>query len=244
MSSGLTIEKVDVHDTEKGSLEPDFSVSAVKHDGYGHAVDGIVNSAPSFRIPGNLSPLGLFSFASTNFILSIVNIYAKSVFVPNAVVGVAIFFGGSAQLLSGTWEFATGNVYGATLFVSYGLFWSAYASILIPQTGIWAVYSATPQEPNAIGIFLATWFIITFIFLLSSLRANIIVIATLGFLDVAYASLMIAQFTGSIAVTKAGGWFGLVTAALAYYLGAAQLISTENSYFGLPVGIINKKRTD
>lgn len=54
-----------------------------------------------------------------------------------------------------------------------------------------------------------------------------------------------AQFTGSVAVTKSAGWLGLITAFLAYYLGAAQLITTENSFFNLPVGILNsKKRTD
>jgi succinate-acetate transporter protein len=34
--------------------------------------------------------------------------------VPNVVVGMALFYGGLAQLLAGMWEFAAGNTFGAT----------------------------------------------------------------------------------------------------------------------------------
>jgi succinate-acetate transporter protein len=57
---------------------------------------------------------GLFSFASTTFILSLYNVNARGVAVPNVVVGMACFCGGLAQLLAGMWEFPRGNVFGAT----------------------------------------------------------------------------------------------------------------------------------
>jgi hypothetical protein len=57
---------------------------------------------------------GLFSFASTTFILSLFNVQAGGVATPNVVVGMAIFAGGLVQLLAGMWEFPRGNVFGAT----------------------------------------------------------------------------------------------------------------------------------
>jgi len=57
---------------------------------------------------------GLFSFASTTLILSLYNVNARGINVPNVVVGMALFCGGLAQLLAGMWEFATGNTFGAT----------------------------------------------------------------------------------------------------------------------------------
>ena len=57
---------------------------------------------------------GLFSFASTTFILSLINVQARGVATPNVVVGMAIFTGGLVQLLAGMWEFPRGNVFGAT----------------------------------------------------------------------------------------------------------------------------------
>jgi hypothetical protein len=57
---------------------------------------------------------GLFAFASTTLVLSLYNVQARHVTVPNVVVGMALFYGGLAQFLAGMWEFAAGNTFGAT----------------------------------------------------------------------------------------------------------------------------------
>jgi len=57
---------------------------------------------------------GLFAFASTTLVLSLYNVEARHVTVPNVIVGMALFYGGLAQLLAGMWEFVTGNTFGAT----------------------------------------------------------------------------------------------------------------------------------
>ena len=51
-------------------------------------------------------------------------------------------------------------------FTSYGGFWLAYSAFLHPSFGVAAAYTGhTAELTSAIGIFLAAWFIITFIFL-------------------------------------------------------------------------------
>ena len=55
---------------------------------------------------------------------------------------------------------------------------------------------------------------------------------------------MVAQFTGSVSVQKAGGGFGLATAAAAFYAGTAQLLTEDNSFFTLPVGHMRRRRLD
>ena len=54
-------------------------------------------------------------------------------------------------------------------FTSYGAFWMSYATILIPGSGIIAAYENTEggaeQLSAALGIFLITWMIVTFLFL-------------------------------------------------------------------------------
>jgi succinate-acetate transporter protein len=57
---------------------------------------------------------GLFGFASTTLVLSLYNVHARHIVVPNVIVGMALFFGGLAQFLAGMWEFAAGNTFGAT----------------------------------------------------------------------------------------------------------------------------------
>jgi len=114
---------------------------------------------------GNPAPLGLFGFASTTLVLSLYNVHARHIAVPNVIVGMALFYGGLAQFLAGMWEFATGNTFGATAFSSYGAFWLSFATILIPNSGIGDAYSADPgMESDAIGIYLLAWMVVTFLF--------------------------------------------------------------------------------
>lgn len=46
---------------------------------------------------------GLFSFAGTTLILSLFNVNARGITVPNAVIGMACFVGGLAQFAAGMW---------------------------------------------------------------------------------------------------------------------------------------------
>ena len=57
---------------------------------------------------------GLFAFASTALVLSLYNVHARHVTVPNVAVGMALFYGGLAELLAGMWGFAAGSTLAAT----------------------------------------------------------------------------------------------------------------------------------
>lgn len=91
---------------------------------------------PDQPIVANPAPLGLAAFGITTFVLSIYNTgWGYGYNQPhNLVVGLALFYGGLAQLLAGMWEFRVGNTFGATAFSSYGAFWLSFATILIPGT--------------------------------------------------------------------------------------------------------------
>jgi len=188
----------------------------------------------------NPGPAGLFSFASTTFILNMFNVNTRGVHTPNVVVGMAIFGGGLVQLLAGLWEFPRGNVFGATAFTSYGAFWMSYATIFIPSSGVIAAY-ADPQEfNNAVGIYLMTWFMVTVMFMLPVLRRNIAFSVLLFSLSVTFVLLAVGAFTAKANVTKAGGAIGIITGLIAYYIGVAELMNAEKSaLFRLPLGILS-----
>jgi len=183
----------------------------------------------------NPGPLGLFSFASTTLILSLINVSARGVSTPNVVVGMAVGVGGLVQLLAGMWEFAAGNTFGATAFSSYGGFWISYATILVPNSGILAAYADNDELANALGIYLMTWFTFTFIMFLATPKSSLALSSVFFFLFITFALLGAANFTGHVGVQKAGGAFGIVTALCAYYTGAAGLYTSESSYVTLPV---------
>jgi succinate-acetate transporter protein len=186
---------------------------------------------------GNPAPLGLFSFASTTLVLSLFNVHARHVTVPNVVVGMALFFGGLAQFLAGMWEFAAGNTFGATAFTSYGAFWLSFATLFIPNSGIGDAYktAAPGMEDNAIGIFLLSWMIVTFLFFLGSLRKSVGLSALFLFLTVTFLVLSVGFLRQKVDIIKVGGYFGVTTALIAYYCGLAELL-TPNDIFTLPTG--------
>ena len=71
------------------------------------------------------APLGLAAFALTTFLLSAFNAgWTKGTV---AFLGLALAYGGLAQLLAGMWEFRNRNVFGATAFSTYGAFWIGVA---------------------------------------------------------------------------------------------------------------------
>jgi len=200
-------------------------------------------SAPQFRKFANPAPLGLFSFASTTLILSLINCQTRGVAEPQIVLGMAIACGGFAQLLAGMWEFATGNTFGATAFTSYGAFWISYALIFIPGTGVLEAYVKAPADlENAVAFFLTAWFIFTFCMFIASLRSSIALIALFFCLDLTFMLLMIGAYSGSKGCHKVGGILGLVTAGIAYYTGISGMLTRETSYFQLPTGEFPKPR--
>jgi len=191
----------------------------------------------------NPAPLGLFSFASTTFILSLYNLQTRSITHPNVVVGMAVFCGGLAQLLAGMWEFPRGNVFGGTAFTSYGAFWMSYATILIPGSGILSAFGTDATElPSALGIYLIAWFMVTFLLLIGALRKNIGLLVLFACLAITFLLLAVSNFTASsasvsTALAKAGGGMGVITAFVAYYVGLADLLAADG--VTLPLGKLN-----
>jgi len=175
----------------------------------------------------NPTPAGILSFAGTTFILSLFNVNTRGIHTPNVVLGMAIFVGGLLQFMAGMWEFPRGNVFGATAFSSYGCFWMSYATIFIPGSGVIAAYSDPQELNNAVGIYLIAWMMLTLIFLMIILRRNISFVVLFTILALTFALLAAGSFTAKASITKAGGIVGIITALVAYYIGAGELLDAE-----------------
>ncbi|KAG5644469.1 hypothetical protein DXG03_008370 [Asterophora parasitica] len=217
-------------DIEKGSVEVIESTSAAKR-----------SYVPRPSTIGNPAPLGMFSFASSTFMLSMYNAQVRGITQPNVVVGMAIWCGGIVQILAGMWEFPRNNVFGVTALTSYGAFWLSYATILIPSSGILSAYGDdTAQLQSALGIFLTTWCMFTFALCFVSIGKNITFIVLFGVLGTTLATLASGQFFDSVAATRAGGVMGVVVAFMAYYVGLSQLLESESHpVIRLPLGLLH-----
>src|SRR3989440_2185076 len=165
----------------------------------------------------NPGPLGLSAFALTTFVLSSAN--AGLFTGDKIVVGVALFYGGIAQLLAGMWEFRTGNTFGATAFASYGAFWLAVG---------YSVQNNLIPSHAAFAFFLLGWTIFTGLMFFGSLRINLALMAVFALLFLTFLALALAEFGLGSAFGNIGGWLGILTALAAWYAALAGII-------GLPV---------
>jgi len=186
--------------------------------------------------PADPGPLGLGAFALTTFVLSMFNSQLVSVNGEPVVLGVALAYGGIAQLLAGMWEFRTGNTFGAVAFSSFGAFWLSYFVLVTFNVG------DIPEADagHAIGLYLIAWGIFTLYMFIASLRTTGAVALVFALLTITFFLLGIGDAGAHENVTKAGGYFGLATAAAAWY---ASFAAVTNSTFGrtvLPVMPLNE----
>jgi hypothetical protein len=184
----------------------------------------------------NPAPLGLMGFATTTFVLSMVNAGFLKLADQPVVFGLAIFYGGIAQLLAGMWEFRSGNTFGATAFSSYGAFWLSFAAIFLPGLG----NAIASVSFTSLGVYLVAWAVVTGILMIASFRTTgavalvfillfiTFVLLAIGFLNTTKTSL--SPFIGY------GGYVGLATAIVAWYAAMAGVVSgASNGKINLPV---------
>ena len=181
----------------------------------------------------NPAPLGLSGFALTTFVLS----FANAGWLPGkgdalVVLGLALFYGGIAQLLAGMWEFRSGNTFGATAFSSYGAFWLSFAALFLPGLG----GAASVVSSTALGIYLVAWAIVTGILMLASFRTTGAVAVVFILLFITYILLAIGALQGNATITHYGGYIGILTAIAAWYAAMAGVITgASNGKINLPV---------
>ncbi|WP_375491687.1 acetate uptake transporter [uncultured Jatrophihabitans sp.] len=181
-------------------------------------------------------PLGLAGFAGTTLFLSAVNAGLLPDKVETGVLGLAIFYGGIAQLLAGLWEFAKGNTFGATAFVSYGAFWLSFWYLITDGVPAMAAAKAAPDDINhAVGTYLLVWAIFTTYMFIASLRTTAAIAAVFLFLAATFIFLCIGAYSATTGITKVGGYLGLITAALAFYGSFAVVTNATFKKTVLPV---------
>ena len=179
-------------------------------------------------LPADPGPLGLAGFAMTTFVLSMFNADLVNKGGEPVVLGLALAYGGIAQLLAGMWEFRTGNTFGAVAFSSFGAFWISYW--LLVTFGVSEIPEA--NAGHAIGLYLWAWAIFTTYMFAASLRTTGAVALVFFLLAITFILLGAGNSGGHENVIKWGGYLGLATAIAAWYASFAAVI---NSTFGRTV---------
>ena len=177
----------------------------------------------------NPAPLGLFGFALTTWLLCLINSgFMPATAVP-LVLAMAIAFGGTAQFCAGLMEMVKGNSFGFVAFCSYGAFWWSFA--------LFVEFFAKGVPAVAVGWYLLVWGVFTIAMWVGTFALNRTLFLIFAALSVTFLLLGFKDLLDIPALGTLGGYGGLITAILAFYLGAAEIINEAHGHTVLPIGV-------
>jgi succinate-acetate transporter protein len=176
----------------------------------------------------NPAPLGLCGFAFTTWLLSMINVGWFPAGAMPLVLASAFVFGGGAQFLAGLMEYPRANSFGLVAFCGYGSFWLTY--------GVFVEMHPTAVPAGFVAWFQLQWGVFTAAMFIASLSHNLVTQAIFAALTVTFVLLAWGEFTANAALHRAGGYFGLVTALLAFYGAMGQVINESHGRTICPLG--------
>ncbi|MBB5373675.1 acetate uptake transporter [Acidocella aromatica] len=185
----------------------------------------------------NPAPLGLFGFALTTWLLSMANagLLPEGALMP-LVLAMAFAFGGTAQFFAGLMEMAKGNTFGFVAFCSYGAFWWSFALFVKFFVGGIPATVAGADVGAAVAWYLFVWGALTFAMWIATFALNRAVFLVFTALVPTFFLLGFGKLLGNPLLGTIGGYGGLITAALAFYTGAAEVINEAHGKTVLPLG--------
>lgn len=214
--------------------------AVARRDGDGRAEVSTIDHAlqaglirPPIADPGAWA---VTAFGTTSFMLGMYNAHLLPVAGVAVVIPVAFFFGGLIQIIVGILEVMRGNVFGAVVFGTYGPFWVIFAAI---ETWFAAKIPASAAD-SALCLFLAMFAVITFYFVIASLRTDAVLVAIFVLIFAGLVLLSIGAGLPDITLTKAGGWVTLAFAVLAWYHAAGDVIAHTFGRTVLPMGALRR----
>ncbi|APA13810.1 hypothetical protein SS1G_13899 [Sclerotinia sclerotiorum 1980 UF-70] len=177
-----------------------------------------------------------------------------------AGIGSYYFFGGLLMIVGGFLEFILGNTFPFVVFISFGAFWLTFASTLQPFYGAYGLY-APPGGTAADGLqtvgfnasfafFLIFMGVLCLMYLVCSLRTNVVFVIIFFTLVVAFALLSakywhIANGVGNTDAGKlalagrlqiAAGATLFVTSMAGWWIFFAIMLAALDFPFQIPVG--------
>ncbi|KAH3915584.1 hypothetical protein HBI56_148140 [Parastagonospora nodorum] len=202
---------------------------------------------------GNPTPLALIGFLLSLFPLSMTLMGWRGAGGNGAAsTGWYFFAGGMLMVLGGVGEWILGNTFPFVVFCSFGAFWLGYGATLQPFYNSYAAYK-NPQVETSTGIesvgfnvgvayFMIAMGILCFIYLICSIRTNLIfflifftLVPAFGLLAGAF--LHAAKGNAAIAskCQEAAGAFTFVTCMCGWYILLAIMLASVDFPFDLPL---------
>ncbi|KAK5071074.1 hypothetical protein LTS08_000292 [Lithohypha guttulata] len=200
---------------------------------------------------GNPTPLALSGFLlSLTPLSNILMGWQGSGGLGAATIGTYFFFGGLLMILGSLLEFVLGNTFPFVVFGSFGAFWLTFGATLTPYYNASIAYlpddpaasAADPVFQSSFAFFQVYMGVLCFIYLIISVRTNIVFFLIFLLLVPAFGCLAGFFFThGTLPVLLvAAGALTFVICLLGWYLFFVQLLAAVDFPLNLPVGDLSR----
>ncbi|KAF9266271.1 hypothetical protein L218DRAFT_971644 [Marasmius fiardii PR-910] len=163
-----------------------------------------------------------------------------------SIIGTFYFVGGLGMVIGGVMEWILGNTFSFVAFVSFGGFWLSLATTNDPMHAITSAYSGGANSPaynSGLMFYFAFWTVVVFIYLIASLRTNLVfafIFFALTFafalLSAAYGQLASGNIVVALRLLKAAGAFAFATVCAGFYLELALIVACVKMPFRIPLG--------
>ena len=148
----------------------------------------------------------------------------------------AFFLGGAAQLIAGIFDFKHKNLFGATAFCAYGLFWIAVGMSWLIKLGCFGETLAASADGKQLGFAFLGYMILSIALTASTIKMNTAMFVLMSlivvlFLGLGLDALGLGHFWHTVAA-----WSELAISLVTFYVLCAKYLS---GFFGkdiLPVG--------
>ncbi|MTJ83172.1 MAG: hypothetical protein F8N37_19475 [Telmatospirillum sp.] len=177
--------------------------------------------------PANPGVVGLAAFGMTTLLAQAHSFGLVGV---GPVIYLAIFFGGTAQLVAGIQEHRNGNNFGYCAFSAFGCFWLSFAGIAIGNR-----YEIFKTAPADVGVFLIGWTLFCALLWVASRGVSRAMCLCFTTLVLGLACLSAAHL-GLPAFEIPGALLMAVTALIAWYMLLHILVKDLYGRDLLPVG--------
>lgn len=148
----------------------------------------------------------------------------------------AIFLGGFAQLMACVYDFKHNNLFGATAFGVYGLFWISVAASWMIKMGVFGPALAGGVDVHQLGFAFIGYLIISVFLTIAALKTNKALIAIMVLIDLLFIGLAMDSFSMGEYWHVIAAWTELTISLIGFYAAGANLVNKMYGRIILPLG--------
>ena len=184
------------------------------------------------------SALGLFGLAVVTLVASSQKLGLTTGL--SYLIPWVIFLGAVAQIVAGLLDYKKLNIFGATAFLAYGLFWLAMAGSWLINLGVFGEALQSGVDTRQMGFAFIAYLVLSLFLTLGAVEANKVLLLDFIFIDLLFLGLTISTFIPEGQTHHAfhmlAAFSELIIACISLYGAGANVLNNHFGYGFLPVG--------